>query len=53
LHAVESTNVGLRNLKTRYRLLTNESILVQKTANKFLVKLPIVKTISHDKSSDH
>jgi sensor histidine kinase YesM len=53
MHAVESTNVGLRNLKTRYRLLTNESILVQKTANKFLVKLPIVKTISHDKSSDH
>jgi hypothetical protein len=53
MHAVESTSVGLRNLKARYLLLTNQNVLVQKTTNKFLVKLPIVKTISHDKSSDH
>jgi two-component system, LytTR family, sensor kinase len=53
LHAVESTWVGLRNLKARYRLLTNQNVVVQKTANRFLVKLPNVKTISHDKSSDY
>jgi len=54
LHATDSTNVGLRNLKARYRLITNQNVLVQKTATKFLVKLPVVKqTNRYDKSSDH
>lgn len=54
LHAADSTKVGLRNLKARYRLITNQNVLVQKTGGKFLVKLPIVKqTNNHDKSSDH
>lgn len=53
MHPVESTSVGLRNLKARYRLLTNQNVVVQKTSNKFLVKLPIVKTFCHDKSSDN
>lgn len=53
-HASESTKVGLRNLKARYRLITNQNILVQKANNKFSVKLPLVKpTSQHDKSSDH
>lgn len=52
--AAESTKVGLRNLKARYRLITNQNVLVQRTATRFLVKLPIVKqTNSYDKSSDH
>ena len=49
----ESTKIGLRNLKARYRLLTNQNVLVQKTTHRFLVKLPIVKTDQHDKSRDH
>jgi LytS/YehU family sensor histidine kinase len=49
----DSTKVGLRNLKARYRLVANQNILVQKTSNKFLVKLPIVKTTHHDKGSDN
>jgi sensor histidine kinase YesM len=53
MHAVESTWVGLHNLKARYRLLTNQNVVVQRTSHKFLVKLPIVKTFSHDKSSDY
>ena len=54
LHATDSTKVGLRNLKARYRLITNQNVLVQKTATKFLVKLPVVKqTNRYDKSSDH
>ncbi|HET7898549.1 MAG TPA: histidine kinase, partial [Flavisolibacter sp.] len=54
LHVADSTKVGLRNLKARYRLITNQNVLVQKTATKFLVKLPIVKqTNDYDKSSDH
>jgi hypothetical protein len=50
---VESTSVGLRNLKARYRLLTNENVVIQRTSTRFLVKLPIVKTLSHDKSRDY
>lgn len=54
MHAAESTKVGLRNLKARYRLITNQNVLVQKTASRFIVKLPIVKqTNRYDKSSDH
>lgn len=52
--AAESTKVGLRNLKARYRLITNQNVLVQRSAGRFLVKLPIVKQTNHyDKSSDY
>ena len=44
LHAAESTYIGLRNLKARYRMITNQNVLVLKTGNRFLVKLPILKT---------
>lgn len=53
LHEVESIWVGLKNLKARYRLLTNQNVVIQRTSNKFLVKLPIVNTFSHDKNSDY
>ncbi|WP_121356268.1 sensor histidine kinase [Flavisolibacter nicotianae] len=54
LHAADSTKVGLRNLKARYRLITNQNVLVHRTASRFLVKLPVVKqTNRYDKSSDH
>ncbi|HEV7331565.1 MAG TPA: histidine kinase [Flavisolibacter sp.] len=43
LHAAESTYIGLRNLKARYRIITNQNVLVLTTGNRFLVKLPIVK----------
>jgi len=52
-HKDESTKVGLRNLKARYRLITNQNVLVQKGSSRFLVKLPIIKQISYDKNSDH
>lgn len=42
LHAAESTHIGLRNLKARYRILTNQNVQVLTTGNRFLVKLPIV-----------
>ncbi|RYZ61605.1 MAG: hypothetical protein EOO14_04605 [Chitinophagaceae bacterium] len=42
LHAAESTHIGLRNLKARYRIITNQNVQVLSTANRFLVKLPIV-----------
>lgn len=43
LHAAESTYIGLRNLKARYRIITNQNVLILTTGNRFLVKLPIVK----------
>ncbi len=42
LHAAESTHIGLRNLKARYRIITNQNVQVLSTGNRFLVKLPIV-----------
>lgn len=51
--ADESTKVGLRNLKARYRLITAQNVLVQKGSSRFLVKLPIIKQMSYDKNSDH
>jgi LytS/YehU family sensor histidine kinase len=54
MYVSDSTKIGLRNLKARYRLITNQNVLVQKTATQFLVKLPIVKqTNQYDKRSDH
>jgi sensor histidine kinase YesM len=49
----DSTHIGLRNLKARYSLLTQQSVEVQNGSDIFLVKLPIVKTVNHDKSSNH
>lgn len=42
-YAVESTNVGLKNLRARYKLICNKDIIVHQTPDTFLVKLPIVK----------
>lgn len=40
----ESTGIGLKNLKERFRLLTNKAVTVEKTADQqyFLVHLPIL-----------
>ena len=40
-YKANSTKTGLENLKNRYQLLTNKKIIVQKTNDKFLVKVPI------------
>ena len=37
----DSTKTGLQNLKDRYRLVMNKNILVQKTTDRFLVKIPL------------
>jgi sensor histidine kinase YesM len=38
-----STKVGLNNLKSRYRMILNKEVLVQETAQQFLVKVPRLK----------
>ncbi|WP_378181650.1 sensor histidine kinase [Aquimarina sp. SS2-1] len=39
----ESFGTGLKNLKTRYKLLSDQKVLVINTASKFKVSIPIVK----------
>lgn len=39
---VSSTKVGLENLASRYRFLTNKSPIVEKSINKFVVKVPLL-----------
>ena len=41
--ALNSTNIGLRNLSSRYRLVCNKDIAVETTDNEFIVKLPMIK----------
>lgn len=42
-YMVESTNIGLRNLSTRYRLTCNRDIVINHLKDKFSVKLPLIK----------
>jgi hypothetical protein len=41
--AADSTKVGLKNLKARYRIISNKDILVQTNKNNFIVNLPLLK----------
>ena len=42
LYAVSSTGIGLKNLGARYRLLANQSIVVENNRDRFTVKLPLI-----------
>jgi LytS/YehU family sensor histidine kinase len=42
-YLVESTNIGLKNLSTRYKLTCNKDIIVNMAKEKFIVKLPIIQ----------
>ncbi|MBS1653860.1 MAG: histidine kinase [Bacteroidetes bacterium] len=39
---VNSTKIGLQNLSSRYRLVCKKDIEIEKTENRFIVKLPII-----------
>jgi sensor histidine kinase YesM len=39
----ESTKVGLKNLKARYKLISKEDVQILTVKNRFIVKLPFVK----------
>jgi LytS/YehU family sensor histidine kinase len=41
-YQVDSTNIGLKNLSTRYKLTCNRDIIVYNAKEKFIVKLPII-----------
>lgn len=42
----DSTRIGLVNLSNRYRLIYNKDIVVSRTENQFIVKLPLIKQSS-------
>lgn len=42
-YSINSTNIGLKNLSSRFKLICRKDILVEKTKDLFTVKLPIIK----------
>ena len=47
----ESTKIGLRNLGAQYFLMSNKNIIVEECENRFIVKLPLIKSLkmnTHD-----
>ena len=43
LVAEASTQIGLENIAKRYELITGETIVIEKTADHFIVSLPLIK----------
>jgi LytS/YehU family sensor histidine kinase len=41
-YAVSSTGIGLKNLSSRYKILFQRNIIIQKSEDSFIVKLPII-----------
>ena len=44
-YLVDSTNIGLRNLSSRYMLLCNKNIVIENEESSFLVKLPLISNL--------
>ncbi len=42
-YLVNSTGIGLKNLRSRYKLVFHKDIIVQNTTDHFIVKLPVMK----------
>ena len=42
-YLVTSTGIGLKNLIARYRLCCNKSIIIEKNAEDFIVRVPLIK----------
>lgn len=42
-YAVNSTGIGLKNLRSRYRIICQKEIVIENTQENFTVKLPIIK----------
>ncbi|MBS1921719.1 MAG: histidine kinase [Bacteroidetes bacterium] len=42
-YLVNSTGIGLKNLSSRYRLISNKDIVIENFNNRFSVKLPLIE----------
>jgi hypothetical protein len=43
LYTVHSTGIGLKNLSSRYRIICHQDIIIEKTFENFIVKLPLIR----------
>ena len=41
-YLINSTNIGLKNLSNRYRLLCNKDIIIENNNSQFMVRLPLI-----------
>ena len=44
-YLVDSTNIGLRNLSSRYKIVCNKNIIIENEEDSFLVKLPLITNL--------
>lgn len=42
-YSVNSTGIGLRNLRSRYRIICRKDIIIENNCGQFTVKLPLIK----------
>ena len=42
-YAINSTGIGLKNLSSRYRIITRKNIEIEKGRDRFTVKLPLIR----------
>lgn len=42
-YRVNSTGIGLKNLSSRYKLICNKDIIIENSAERFTVKLPLIE----------
>jgi sensor histidine kinase YesM len=42
-YTVNSTGIGLKNLRSRYRIISSKNIEIEKNRDQFTVKLPLIK----------
>lgn len=40
----DSTKIGLKNIRNRYQLLADKNVLVEETATRFMVKIPLLSS---------
>jgi hypothetical protein len=52
-YAINSTNIGLKNLSSRYKLLYHKDIIIESGKEKFTVKLPIIRAEKQSISLTH
>ena len=44
-YLVDSTNIGLKNLSSRYKIVCNKNIIIENEEDNFLVKLPLITNL--------
>jgi LytS/YehU family sensor histidine kinase len=52
-YKINSTNIGLKNLSSRYKLLCNKDIVIESSKEIFTVKLPMIRSGKPDEAPIH